>query len=299
MVDPLISVVISVYDRKEYIDQAIDSVLNQTLNREKYEILIVTNIDIPSRNGITIIKSVERWLGPKLYEGIAVAKGEIISLLEDDDIFMPNKLAVVAKMFRKYPDVVYYHNGLTKIDKLGGYLGFNTDTPHRMISLNSRQMPKSEKLFWASEFNNSSISIKREVLINSQLSKIKFAVDTYNFSLSLASGKSLLIDPVALTKYRVTSPNSYRHSMEIAKAVKSDYDLIASSLDGANQSPGIKWLQDYLITRGGGFIGKQIMKAFLSHRCRRPTIDNLVLLIVQNMYDGDFFRDIRRVVHQI
>ncbi len=40
---PLITVIIVAYKRKEYIIEAIKSALNQTLNKEYYEIIVIKN----------------------------------------------------------------------------------------------------------------------------------------------------------------------------------------------------------------------------------------------------------------
>jgi len=102
-VDPYISVIIPVTDRIQFVSEAINSSLNQSLERTKYEILVVTNIDLPQRamDNVKIIRSKNKWLGPKVVEGINEAKGEIICLLDDDDLYLPNKLEVVYNAFKE------------------------------------------------------------------------------------------------------------------------------------------------------------------------------------------------------
>lgn len=39
--DPIISVIVIGYKRKTYIREAVISILNQTLDREKYEVIVV------------------------------------------------------------------------------------------------------------------------------------------------------------------------------------------------------------------------------------------------------------------
>jgi len=85
---PYISVIIPAYNRIQYIGEAVNSVLNQTLSRDKYEIVVVTNMDLPDREGVKIIKSNERWQGPMIIQGIEEARGEVIALLDDDDLFL-------------------------------------------------------------------------------------------------------------------------------------------------------------------------------------------------------------------
>ena len=105
MEEPYISVIISVYNRTQYINEAINSVLNQTLDKNKYEILVITNVDLPERDGIRIMKTNERWYGASIVQAINNARGEVISILDDDDLFLPNKLEVVYKVFKENKDL--------------------------------------------------------------------------------------------------------------------------------------------------------------------------------------------------
>jgi len=57
---PYISVIIPVYNSIQYVWEAINSVLNQSLDKDKYEIIIVSNTDLQEREGVKIIKSNER-----------------------------------------------------------------------------------------------------------------------------------------------------------------------------------------------------------------------------------------------
>ncbi|WP_290705506.1 glycosyltransferase, partial [Ferroplasma sp. Type II] len=66
MDNPYISVIIVAYNRKNYIKQAIESVLNQTLNQNLYEIIVVKNFedmeidDFINKNNIKNIYTVDQ-----------------------------------------------------------------------------------------------------------------------------------------------------------------------------------------------------------------------------------------------
>jgi len=94
-------------------------VLNQTLGRDKYEIIVVTNVDLPEMEGVKIIKSNERWLGPKIAQGIEETKDEVISLLDDDDLFLPNKLEIIYKIFNENEKVWLVKNPFKWVNELG------------------------------------------------------------------------------------------------------------------------------------------------------------------------------------
>jgi len=139
-VDPYISVIITVYNRTQYVNETINSVLNQTLNRDKYEIIVVTNVDVPEREGVKIIKSNERWLGPKIAEGILNARGEVICLLEDDDLFLHNKLETVYKAFNEHPKLGLFKNPMIRVKCIG-----EKQSPYKSLPL--RQHPKIQFTF--------------------------------------------------------------------------------------------------------------------------------------------------------
>jgi len=71
MGSPFISVVITAHDRKEYLKQAVDSALNQTLSRDNYEVIVTKNFDTIydegwKKQGVKVIRFDERGLGKRV-----------------------------------------------------------------------------------------------------------------------------------------------------------------------------------------------------------------------------------------
>ncbi|MGC8726379.1 MAG: glycosyltransferase, partial [Thermoplasmata archaeon] len=91
MVNPYISVIITAHNRKEFLKNSINSVINQTLPRSFYEIIVVKNFidfeidDFIQKNGIINIYTDEIEIGKKIVLGIEHCKGEILCFLDDDD----------------------------------------------------------------------------------------------------------------------------------------------------------------------------------------------------------------------
>ena len=89
---PYISVIITAYNRKEFLLNAIKSVVNQTLDKKYYEIIVIKNYrdDIiddyikNNHNHVISIVSREESLTGKLVEALDIANGYVISFLEDD-----------------------------------------------------------------------------------------------------------------------------------------------------------------------------------------------------------------------
>lgn len=235
----LISVIIVAYDRKKFILEAIQSAINQTLPRERYEVIVIKNFTNESidkfatRNGVINIISDEKSLSGKLYEAIRIAKGEIISFLEDDDRFYAGKLETVFNNFAKDKNLVYYHNSCVFEDDSGNELPFRFRSP---------------------DFNLSSISIRKSNIDTSALISMPDAVDTFFYFNAIDSGGNVLNDNVTLTHYRYhDSSSNYVGDFETTIEHKIDrftfnidnYNLIVKNLKTNN---AIKLLLNRIIT---------------------------------------------------
>ncbi|MCY0863304.1 MAG: glycosyltransferase, partial [Metallosphaera prunae] len=68
-----ISVIITAHNRKEYLMQAVDSALNQTLPKTEYEVIVVKNFEDYDeeleKKGVKSIVTSEKELGEKIVIG--------------------------------------------------------------------------------------------------------------------------------------------------------------------------------------------------------------------------------------
>ncbi len=102
MMSPVVSVIITSYNRPELIHDAVRSVIDQTF--KDYEIIIVddasneqTQQSIESIckefDSIKYVHHTEnKGLAAARNTGLSIAKGEFAAFLDDDDIWMPTKL---------------------------------------------------------------------------------------------------------------------------------------------------------------------------------------------------------------
>tara|TARA_B100000945_G_scaffold76938_1_gene59359 strand:+ start:2214 stop:3128 length:915 start_codon:yes stop_codon:yes gene_type:complete len=103
----LVSVIIPTYNRKKLLDISINSVLNQTY--QNFEIIIVDDnsndgtdkyIKEINHHKIHYIKNKQTMYAPKSRNiGISYSKGDLISFLDDDDEWYPDKLEKQVKLF--------------------------------------------------------------------------------------------------------------------------------------------------------------------------------------------------------
>lgn len=194
---PYISVIITAYNRKEFLLNAIKSALNQTLDKKYYEIIVIKNFtdkdidDFINQNKIIRIISNQESLGGKLVEALNIARGTVISFLEDDDLFFENKLDIVYKKFKTNKNIVYYHNWCVPINIKGEILNIN----------NINTSPDS---------NMSAISMRKSIVKINKLNKILTSMpqDVLMYLYALESNQKIIKGKEKLTYYMLHNSTS-------------------------------------------------------------------------------------------
>lgn len=117
---PLVSVIIPVYNGKSYLAEAIDSVLCQTYNN-----IEVIAVDDGSVDGSEyVLRSYGdkiSWFSQK-NSGVATARnaallaarGKYVALLDQDDLWLPNKIFLQIEAFKRNPGAVLVWGGAVK-----------------------------------------------------------------------------------------------------------------------------------------------------------------------------------------
>ena len=128
---PIVTVLMTVYNGKNYLNEAIESVLSQTLNN--YEFLIVD--DASTDNSIEIINSYKdsrikllknrENIGQtaSLNEGLAIAQGQYIARFDQDDVCLPKRLEDQVAFFKKNPSISIVCSREYSIDEQGKRIG--------------------------------------------------------------------------------------------------------------------------------------------------------------------------------
>jgi glycosyltransferase involved in cell wall biosynthesis len=96
MSEPLISVVIPVYNGEAFLDQAIESVLRQTWPRTEIVVVDDGSSDgstaIAASYPVTLVRQRNRGVAAARNVGAERAKGALLTFLDQDDMFLPEKL---------------------------------------------------------------------------------------------------------------------------------------------------------------------------------------------------------------
>jgi glycosyltransferase involved in cell wall biosynthesis len=109
---PLVSCIIPTKNRPVLVDRAINSVLGQSY--DNIEVIVIddsTNNDtskvvLQFGNRVTYIKNSQSKGAPYSRNiGLAEAEGDVITFLDDDDIWVQNKTELQLKLLQKYPIV--------------------------------------------------------------------------------------------------------------------------------------------------------------------------------------------------
>lgn len=242
---PAISIVMSVYNAEQFLEEAIQSVLNQTFKDFEFIIIndgsndgslqIIENYKDRDRR-IVLVSRENRGLIESLNEGLSMAQGKYIARMDADDISLPLRLEKQFDFMEKNQDI-----GLS-----GTWIEAFNETGLRQIGRYpyGNEMIKAELLF-SSPFAHPSVIMRRGVLDEYHLSYNRDYPHAEDYELWYQCSKvtQLANIPHVLLRYRVL-PDSITRKADKDNAsrentLKSIYTQILDSL-------GIKLTKDEL-----------------------------------------------------
>ena len=252
-----ISVKVTVHNAEKYLRECLDSAISQTF--PDIEILCMDGgsmdsspeilRDYAERDGrIRIINDPNTSYGHKVYEGIRLARGEYISVLESDDMYRTDMLEKLYRIAGQYrPDFVdadyleYFHVAGERFyrpvrmyrEEDYGHVIKNGKHPEDM-----RQILR----YWTGLF-------KRDFLLREQIRMnespgASFQDLSFRFLTSALAATSYHInEPVYL--YRSDNPDSSVHNPEKAVATADEYSYLKGELEKRNIMNPYIWRHFY------------------------------------------------------
>ena len=123
--EPLVSVIIPTYNCGKFIEQSIESVLNQTY--KNIEIIVVddgstddTQVKLLKYGkNINYIRKKNEGSSKARNIGMGCSKGEYLAFLDSDDLWHPGKLEMQVECFKKVPGIGLVFTDFSRIDMEG------------------------------------------------------------------------------------------------------------------------------------------------------------------------------------
>ena len=221
IIKPDISIIVPVYNASKYLQQCLESIINQTF--KNLEIICIddgstdNSIEILKKyadidNRITIISQENKYAGYARNVGIGISKGEYLLFLDSDDFF-DKKLC--EKLYKK---AITNDNDIV-ICNTFFYDDKTSSIKEPIWSLKEELLP-SKEIFSSLEVNNCIFNftnnwpwnklIKKELIEKNKIKfqEIKHTNDTYFICMCLALSKKISIVKERLIYYRINSGKS-------------------------------------------------------------------------------------------
>jgi glycosyltransferase involved in cell wall biosynthesis len=225
--NPLVSIIMGNYNYERFLKEAIDSALKQTYRN--IEIIVVDDgSKDQSRN---IIASYGEQIIPILKEnggqpsnynaGFASSKGEIICFLDSDDMFLPNKVEEIVKIFDSFEDIGWCFHSLKLIDENSNLLPKTTTVNYFSRKCDFRFRLKAGKIP-PSLPPSSTLCFRRSLLekiLPMPTTKAMPGSDHYVKFMAVALSQGFILDePLTLQRIHGNNMGTLRKDIQYMKA---------------------------------------------------------------------------------
>ena len=123
---PLVSVVIPAYNHERWIAETLESVFNQTLT--DFELIVVDDgskdqtaeiVDRFQDERLKLVRQENRGTAAAINRGLGLSRGRYIAILNSDDLFKPERLAVLVDLLESNPETLIAFSRVSLIDAEG------------------------------------------------------------------------------------------------------------------------------------------------------------------------------------
>lgn len=260
-----VSVVITAFGRRDYLSEALESIKNQRDSSFLLEIIVVKNfldeaIDnlIKSIGGNSILAS-NAPLCNYVYLGIKASTGKFILFLEDDDIFLDDKISNAIKIMQRY-DLSFYHNAYQATNKgLDSISSVFYRNPIKPIFVRGRVAAKTSvrrMLKYNGDLNLSSMCISRKLVLDNLdkievLKHLSAGPDWFMFLLALNDASNMYLDSIVYSYYRIHDSTVNSTSRDWTMLSEKRINLLRRELESLGsmkdtfQSRLVRWILDF------------------------------------------------------
>jgi glycosyltransferase involved in cell wall biosynthesis len=269
---PFISVLIDSYNYGHFVEEAIESVLGQDFPREQFEILVVddgSTDDTAERlkkygQAIRYLRKPNGGQASAFNFGFAAARGEIVALLDADDLWLPDKLRRVCETFEKNPGagMVYHRTHLWR--------GEHLEDDSYFVDVSGRVPESRVSLLRYPMVGTSCLAFRRDAL--SKLLPVPEALrsqaDAYLTALIIFVSPVVAL-PEFLAKYRLHGANLFQTSVAGAAHGMIEHRM---AMRGALLAEIRVWLE-----RSGHDLASPDLRAYLKQWTKAQELDSFNL----------------------
>jgi len=220
MTTPEISVIMPVYNAAEFLAESIESILNQTFTN--FELIILN--DKSTDNSLDVISKYQRSdsriiiinkdinVGPANLrnEGLSIAKGDFIALMDADDIAMPQRFEKQINVLKSNPEI-----GLC-----GTWFTF-FGSEKKLIKHSEKPEDIKISFLHSCAIGNPTVMLRKQTLDSLQFENEYVPVEDYDLWSRLLSKTSFYNIPESLLNYRQHSNNISKTKIDnVNRAVK-------------------------------------------------------------------------------
>ena len=217
---PKISCIMSVYNTEKYLDECIQSILNQTYTDFEFIISddwstdkskeIIRKYAKKDKRIVFLDNKENRWIVANLNDCIDKAKWDYIAIMESDDVSYPERFELEIEVFEKDPDLYLVWWYWNIIDE-------NWDRKYDWITIENFEEIKKRCLF-ETPFNTPWIMFKKELWMHFKNIKYPYLWDNDLYLNTIFLNKKCINIPKFVIKKRELSTSLFfRKYLKIAK----------------------------------------------------------------------------------
>jgi glycosyltransferase involved in cell wall biosynthesis len=232
---PLVTALIDTYNHESFIEEAINSVLEQDFPASEMEILVVDDGSTDStpelvrkfQPRVRLLRKINGGQASAFNAAIPEARGEIVAFLDGDDWWVPGKLAAVVQVFAADAAVGLVGHGVTEVYRDGRQRTevLREISRFRITSTEAARTFRTRRGF----LGTSRMAYRREVLrqIGPVPEALKFEADEYLFTLA-GLFADVMILPKSLTFYRLHDKNFFQLGDGSAEGIRRKQQVLAA-----------------------------------------------------------------------